>query len=358
MLDQIDKINWAELGYPQMALWLHNLASDNPALRTEYINNLFDNHVNDLSVVSPYVIPFLIELLAQDSVEEKVDILTLLMQLASEASVPPIDAKTQLVLSRIEEGTDLYLSFLEKPRERGITFELLGYLRGRFEQITSKFLPMLGQEENKAPVLYTFYKLFDSSDVINEEDRQRYSAFVLRFLSANETDYVRFAAAALVSRLMKANAPSQVDVILEDAMRHVHNERRAYTSSISWMSNALLELGVDRSINILIAILPSLSDSHEVFEVLTKLLNLGFNNGKVVKYSQTVIKQDNGVSERVFRTSDEANISFSPEQGLSSVQQRILLSIVDHTTLWSIKTNLLQLHGLPSSREELRKLLA
>ncbi|MCB9454002.1 MAG: hypothetical protein H6672_21420 [Anaerolineaceae bacterium] len=355
MLDQINNVDWESLGYPHMATWLLNLTSDDSSIRKEYFDRLYDSRVNTITKVSPYLIPFLLELLTEEKIQSKDELLNLLMQIASEAYYHPNDATAQLTLNKVEEGTHVYLAFLEDSENSSIAFELLGYLKGRLDQIASILLPMLNREEYKAVVAYTFYNLIRGGEVKNS---QKYIDIFSILLSPNEDKYVRIAAAMGLSKLMGAQAPPEVDKILMEALTHVHIETRAYASSIYRLTQSSIELGVERAINILIEVISDEDKLISLFQILPTLLNLGFNGGVLVKYFKRLRKNNNILNEIIFTPLSETDTIQIPHPTLNPIQHRILQTLLDNNTVWELKTNIFQLHGLPSSKKELKILLS
>jgi hypothetical protein len=355
MLDQVDNINWQSLGYPAMATWLRNISSHDPSVRKQAIDSLYDNQVTAISAASRYVIPFLLELLTDENLLEKKDVINLIMRLASECAGLPDDNLAKSIQSEIEKGADLYLAFLENPETRGITFELLGYLKGRINQIISILLPMLNQKENKFIAAYTINNLLSKIEIISDENKQEYIAIFLPLL-ADENVYVRIAAAMALSKLMKNKTPAEVDSILGQAVSLTYTEK-SHNHRVDKLIEALVGLGQERAIHILTNVLPKLDNSHLIFKVLPPLLNLGFNNGIIVKYYQGYRKEDNRLNEIVFSTLLKVNAPPSHNLELNKTQRRILEAALDNDEIWVLKTNIFQLHGLPNSREDLRKLL-
>ena len=115
MLDNVDSIDWAGLGYPEMASWLRNLASDDEVIQEAGFNALYDHRVEESLNAVPYVVPFLIELLAVRVGKTKRDFLTFLMQIASESSVRPDNPFYSKVFDALERYTTIYLNLLDMP---------------------------------------------------------------------------------------------------------------------------------------------------------------------------------------------------------------------------------------------------
>lgn len=356
-MDQIPAVDWNELGFPMMPTWIRNLASGDADLRKQTLDSLYDSRITEITTATLYVIPCLIELLKDENVQGKEDILNLLTLLADEASSIGDDDISRLVLNRIEEAYELYFSFLEKPKTSSVTFDLLGYLHGQFDQIAPRLLLMLKQAEIKAPLAYTMYHLLESKHLSNP-DRETYIANFTSLLSSTETDYVRLAAAMVLSLLLQENAPNQVDSILGNALSSVKTEKRAYASSFNALSKAVIHLGTERAVNVLVSVVTQENDFVVSMRILPLLLNLGFNDGNTVRFSETFHKTgDNVLREIDFSLYPEEKLSRSSIYSLNPLQRQIISALLNNSAIWSVKTNIFELHGLPSSKDGLRKLL-
>jgi hypothetical protein len=134
MLETLDDVDWIGLGYPDLPKWIQALTSESKELREEAYYNLYPGKELEPLVFAPHVVPFLIELLTYDEVQEKVVILLLLMQwssvakvIAAQATEQPYRTFAQTLLSKIAKGRSTYQPFLE-TEDRDLVLQLLGYI--------------------------------------------------------------------------------------------------------------------------------------------------------------------------------------------------------------------------------------
>lgn len=350
MLDYPDDNKWESLGYPDMGTWLDNLRSENVSVQKQALDELYNTHITEISKVSLYLVPSLIELLKNDKIQVKCDLINLLMHIAD--SIGPHRALGNVVLSRIEDETDLYLTFLESEETRYNAFELLGYLSGRFEQIASKLLPMIEPDSDKIASSYTLYHLLNITENIDEHLKQECITRFLELFRSAEDYYVRGTAMMALSRLMGDKAPAEVDELFEKMLTKASTEKRGGFGVVS-LVKALLQLGTVRATKILINSLPNIDD---LYNLLPIFLNLGFNKGKVIQYSNSRIRMETGI-QTIWKPLSPMDIQPIIREELNSTQRQILHVIINHDNVWASTSNIFQLHGLPSSREALQKLL-
>jgi hypothetical protein len=358
MLENVDSVDWAGLGYAEMASWLRDLASDDEATQEAGFNALYDHRVEESLNVAPYVVPFLIELLSVRVGKTKRDFLTFLMQIASETSVRPDNPLYSKVFDALERYTTIYLDLLDTAETRGESLELLGYLRGKVQVIAPKLLSMIDLNQSKFAAIFTLNNLLVDNEIITEADKRQFTSRFESVLSSDEDNYVRLAAAMLVISLLKEKSPGDAIEIISWGILNADSETRAKLSNVTLLIQTLLKLGNAKAIDELSRVFPSLEKASYIFEVLVKLLNLGFNEGKFVNYLHSIERIDGVLKRYTYHDYTHIQDKTQPIQNLNPTQRQILSALLKNDHLWEFQTNIFELHGLPSSREDIRNLIA
>jgi hypothetical protein len=133
LFPELDTVDWVSLGYPDIPLWIRNLASDNHNLQGESYNQIEDLITNAgsqspenygsiselLKTEMPiYVAPFLIELLNYEKTADKASILQLVYDLANYRDlVTSTDAevykiRAERVFEAVKKGEPIYKRLL------------------------------------------------------------------------------------------------------------------------------------------------------------------------------------------------------------------------------------------------------
>jgi hypothetical protein len=153
MLEKLDSVDWTGLKHPEMPAALRNLLSDNAETREEGYNALYTAYIDEVSLITPFVLPFLIEMVKSDTTPEKDSILLLLMQIYSYSYMAyKADISTEtvlLLLIEIEQSIDAYLPFLYINDLSWITLELLGQMRRTATAIIPVLISIIHDEKMK-----------------------------------------------------------------------------------------------------------------------------------------------------------------------------------------------------------------
>ncbi len=133
MLKQLNNMDWAALGVPMMPRWIEGIVSHDVDTREKSYDNLYDSGVIDLNKATPYVIPFLIDLLTEQDTPRKDAILQLLIVVASEALAysdhPKLAEIANRTLTEINKGSDTFETYLNGADTKQLALELLKYAR-------------------------------------------------------------------------------------------------------------------------------------------------------------------------------------------------------------------------------------
>src|SRR5689334_10429398 len=151
MLEEVRSINWIELGNPSIPDWIEGLGSKSETTRKESYDAIYDANMDSLNKSSPYIVPFLIELLEND-IDEKDSILLLLTQISDSAiSVLKRNYKTAALanetMKSVERGMDVFLSLLSINNLLSWDLELLSNLKSQSLYIIPHLLELREKSE-------------------------------------------------------------------------------------------------------------------------------------------------------------------------------------------------------------------
>lgn len=356
MFEETDNIDWDALGYPNILIWIHNLTSSDPTLCEKTLDILYDNHITDLSVASKYIVKLIVNVINTNN-KCREGILNLLVRIADEASSDRNSSFSKDVLDAIAGGLDKYISLLDEVPTRGTILPLLGYLKENVTEIIPKLLEILDQQDVTAGVIFTINNLFTDNPLISYDHMKDYIRRFLVLLRQTQDDYIRIAMAMLLANLLREKSPPEVSSTIIRALAHITLDFREYSSSTSRLSQALLLLGDNRAITGLIQIITISNDSKAIYRLLPILLNLGFNDGRIINYSTSLKKTGGQFSEINFASLTEAMTKPFNIRTLNATQREILSTIIINDKVWEIQSNIFGLHHLPASRKEIVELL-
>lgn len=257
MLEELNTIDWTSRNAEQVPAWILGLASDDKQTRQRSFNNfeeyvVFGNRsfeeVNLMwglsnifqTDVPILVVPFLIELLDNEQVPEKDNILYFLHRMALYVE---FHYEGDLYLERarqvrlaIWEGLDTYLKLLKHPDPmvRIVTIELLTLYSEYSQQVFTNIICQLKRETHVKTIVIALKRLSYSlikgtqlpTDVLGE-----YKELLQGFLTPRHEDPVRLVAAVFfIERFGNTMLPEAIDVVREIMGRNPNREAEPYDS--------------------------------------------------------------------------------------------------------------------------------
>jgi hypothetical protein len=209
-------------------------------------------------------------------------------------------------------------------------------------------------------------------------DRRPYVERLQNLVESHDSEVVRFAAAVTLVSVTGDDATPAAIAVIEEAVTRPAVHRPAYRPGVAgdaYLESlvvgdacaALSHLSPARRWPIVSRILGRVGEpsaAHQVAILLLDSVLLGA--GREVSYSGTPEASEDevfyavvhpraadGVEERVYpRAESEVDIT-----GLSSAQRQALQVVLDSPSVWGIRSNLLEVYGLPASPAALREKL-
>ena len=368
MLEGLNKIDWHSLDgadgpaddVPDL---LKRLASDNDTVRQKALDELFGNlwHQGTIYEVTPFAVPFLIELLADEAVPGKDGILELLAELATGSSY--WDAHQQLSLfadkrnepgfqetleeelgwvrntrTSIYEGTELYLRLLHHNEAAVRT--ACAYLLACYPENATQSLPEIHQtfqiEEDglaQSSMLMTIATL--------GKDQPQYLSLLLNALTTSQSGVVKIVSAMELARLTRDKAVPEVGNTLIEAL-DPPRELEAHYHQLPWV-----RVDITRDVVEHLRLVGS-SRVHKAIQILTPFL------GDMSRPGTLYLLLDLTFDERWEKLDITA-------KELTDEQKIVLSTIANRSDLWSPQTEapmILRMFGLPDSQGELNNFLA
>lgn len=220
MLEGLKDIPWHEFFHAygsayEVPIWMRQLTSPEKSVRHHAICELEGSicHQGFNCDMTVYVVPFLIELLQEASVQGKEEILELLAHIHEDEITGIEDAP-----AAVARSFSLYLTLLDDPdiAIRMWDVYLLSSFTERRDEVYSALRARLErglETREKANLILALEHLLENT---NEEKR-----FLLGLTQNHEPDLVTFAAALILTKIAKMDTPPDIVQFLAEIMMHV-----------------------------------------------------------------------------------------------------------------------------------------
>ena len=396
MLEPLDDLEWQNIADAfgpavQVPRLIRDLASTDPEVRTSALENLTNHiwHQTSLYEATVRAVPFLVDLLLRDDVQDKHLILSLLWGIAGAGAPsihppfsdlakypPPRDALARRIYMAVREGIPAYLRFLDAQdlRLRATASGVLSLFAEDALLIAPRLREVIEAEHDptsRSEMVETFGFLITTGREHLDSELASYRAFLEDLLSPGRDAAVRFAAAcALVPLLGAATTRDTTDILL-DAISRPFEYSRFFTPHAvpGEAAKALSFLGPERGIPALIEGVRRSEGYPSVHDIIERLLDMAFSGKQARNFTRTYRTGKDDVREirysprGNFRRDEEGLSIFIPQvapvvrvERLSGEEREAVNAIVQADSAWTYRTNLYELYGLPNNRPELRAL--
>lgn len=395
MLETLDRIDWENLraapgSAREVPLLLRQLASpdlDVAQNAFEQLENLI-HHQFTVYEATLYTVPFLIELLKAESVHAKGNLLELLysISLSRHKDIrPPFitapvrntvdDILHERIYEAVRAGLSDYLPFLrdKSPQSRITAAKLLALFEEDAESLAPLLRSLLENESNievKIDLVQSLGRLLKRDQNLWKRENNGYKSLFADLVTTAGNNLVRFRAACTLAMLEETETSGDVVRLLMRAIAYPEMYATSFSTQIVVRSaaEALTYLGRARGIAALVTAFRAIADPMAAELMIEVLLSLAFPDKHVrissrnqqrdkerhykLRYTAELVDQlgEKDYSHRTFSTAQTAE-EFDAEQRV------VLTTIVDCDIVWAIDSNLLELYGLPTEREQLQILL-
>jgi hypothetical protein len=385
MLEGLSLVDWKGLQCAfgtgeQLPPLIRQLTSDDQEAALEALNEIGEliNHQGSAYEASAPTIPFLIELLTVKSVQMKGGILYLLQGFTPSTYwivenisswFDPERSAAQAVLA----GLPVYIELLNHPETyvRVSAFELLCrpslYPADKIPQITAALNRCFESETEPDPKL-TMTVLFGEylaayKQILSREQVHEFGQMFETLWRSETNKDISYAASVSLAQIMEEEAPDDIVEGLVEALANPKlNSRTGLAESIApgipsgidlHAELALSHLGFQRNISAFASALQQVSDPGRARKLATALLSwvmagirMGFAVGQreEEETGRVVYKYPIGVYRQTV-------------ESLTAIERQALDAVLKADKVWEEPHNLLEMYGLPASREEARQLL-
>ncbi len=415
MLEGLDQVKWANLWHFQptysarIPFWIRDLLSENENVRENAREYIFGEgtEYGKVTKATPYIIPFLVELLSIDSTPEKCSLVGGLseMEFGHDYNDMPIGSPKDSIRAyeAVANGLPIFLSLL-KNQVTGCQYnsvQLLGRLTNASEEIIPSLIEQFNAESEKMIQYLIVESISKLSVYASQTSIYKQSLDFLRTsLDSNDKRTQISAAIGLIKNKWIGDDLRNDDSLFAHIMNILREGFFDYPGPWTDIIKKEIISHLTRLDRIFLLDLLSdrrLSTSQDAHMIVHNLLHSLFEINGDLKYSRYYVnirKETDGITYsfranyRIGFTGNIAqqfidtgimspdqipNLDFYklldtalasvggmfPEKLISPEQKQILKSILDCQPFWELPTNLLSFfYGLPDSRDELRKLIA
>lgn len=415
MLEGLDKIDWLSLWHFQpeysarIPQWIRDLTSESESRRSDAKVYLFGEgtEYGNVTSATPYIIPFLVELLGLENTPEKSALLGGLSEISFGYvydDMPIGSAKDSIAsYEAVASGLPIYLRLL-KNEEMWCRYYIVELL-GRLTDISQNIIPFLIEQfmiETEAMIQYRIVENVSNLSIYTFQKLSYIDTleFLKRCLKFNDKRIQVSAAIGLIQNRWIADSLrndgtlfSQVSINLRESFFEYPTP---WTESVK--QKIIFQLTrLDR-----VFLLDVLSDKrlstpqdahmivhyllHSVFEIrgnpkyshyyintrsesdgitysFRANFRVGFTGNIANQFlNMDILKPDQIPNLDMYKLLDTALANVNgmfPENLILPYQKQLLQSVVNCEPFWKVPTNLLSFfYGLPDNRDELRKLIS
>ena len=395
MLEDLDKINWAELSHARgSAINIPDLIRQLPSSDEkigfraywEFTEDIFPD--GTIYEASSYTVPFLIELI--EAVEDKYNILSLIRDIAS--GITPYEVYSshlhfdEKVSAKHELEKPVQLEWVSKCYAAGregleIYYKLVDHSNSQVRDAAIRLIAVFREADT---IKTSSKKLYDR--FLIEEDRHVKAELIkgLGFISTPNTiesdliyslltpntqeDYLAPVAAVSLARIFTIAAPELVTTILINTISEPAADIFSTYVDTEDACEGLQLLGEQRAIPALIQALGVAKTGEDIFTVLRFLLDLAFKDYKQKRADGLIWQDENDVYNVEYYLSREAEQLLAEnlkagfpalKESLTIQQRQVLMAIVEQESLWQkVATDFYKVYGLPTALTDLANLIA
>ena len=388
LLQGLDDIDWAQYEHaygPAVDVpdLIRALLSDDPEEvdETFYILHSTIWHQGTVYGASVYAVPFLLELLESDEMQDKASLLNLLDCLADGHSyqdvhvrrpekreTPEVQAEIKQELGwvvaahqAVRKGIPVYLKLLRAADQDTQIFAAM--VLSKFPEdalLLAENLHTAIESEPKPAVkrelVASLGCLIQARDDFPEDQRRN----AIRLLEAVFHDApdkeLALAAATALTEVTQITAPDEVIDMLIQGLADFDQHESGMIYSKHNILPALQKLGSERSAAALFRALAVTQNEKVVHDIAASLLVLVFGHDPLKDHSRAFGKKD-GVSMIKYWPPHWEPQAGPPRETITREQHQALEALANCDVFWQIETDLLSMFGLPNDRHALKSYL-
>jgi len=389
MIDQLDQVDWSSMNADIVPLWLRNLLPDfrsNDFQGTHEATSLFFYNPDEDTLnfqdfnksfperrVIAFIVPFLVDLVKRQDLKTKDLVLRYLGFIAEYKRYISVNQQHHLSYAKelselVWQGKDAYIATLENGTRQEKSEA--AYLLIQFTDHLSTVFPILAQrvsaedDEMKRIILrhISKYISFEKSDeFIRETAIRTFSPILYSLTKSDSADSSKISSVLGLIDIHASNVDTSVVDLLSDYIITKPNQLR---SVFNWdlqerhIGVALIKLGDKRGIPVCIKIFNSSPD--ESFRLIALCASLAMAFLPEYDPSQFALVEfsEFGLEKKVHGF-DFILPDYTPPVLTvpNTLQKKVIETMFNDDWLWKLDSNANHRFGLPSRRDDLRKLL-
>ncbi len=374
MLEGLDSIRWNELEgadnniVPEL---LKAIASSESDVSSDALSRLSNNvnHQDTLYETSPYVVPFLVELLNSPSIHHKERILRLIGYLAASSTEAISEGCSidyaDLAIStykNIEAGFTIYCSLItnKNPLLRKEIYNILGYLCRLHDEILEFIYLTYDREDHlevKFQIVQSVIRLLETSLQLSSYLRKRMTIY--------RDNFFKDIFASIDSIVIQIEAAKGM---LVQALAIGGLEKKDVKEAQQFLIDRITdtELHLPLRVELLRFLARQTEDISLLLATIIEKNNIDlFVTHEIVKVLMDKVFVADMNARYGYRTSQSQTVFYDASYGkisdnnnITSRRAEVLQAILNCEQFWQLPTNVFSFfYGLPDSREELQALI-
>jgi hypothetical protein len=409
MLGQLDSIDWKKVApcdsdAKDMPLLIRQLTSKNGDVRKAALSKIASATAEQHTVfeITPHVIPFLFELLEWEGFEERPKVLRELgYYAASTVPFPPEELERmrddihyncrgelvtfpetnrlrETVYSILVENLPRIVAFLTNPEPstRSASFEALTEFRTHDVVILSLLSEALANETEADAIFEMGRVLYYFNRYLSQDDKIAFLSGLKHAIELPVPTLSKFWIAANVGELSGPNVPDDAIEVLTGVLTDDEPYYQSFRAG-DFLFSTLKSLSPERCQQILVKVLPRIrfpEDAHRaaLFLLHTTLSeHIRLDNWNYTLLPENYLSKIEDNSTVIFRDYDHKGQEAARRNGrlyavskekldvriLTEYQKDVIRLILNTDIIWKLNSNLMETHGLPAERDQVRVLL-
>jgi hypothetical protein len=352
--------------------WLEALLSNDEEVMEAAFDDLSDNLLHQCTVyeATAYAVPFLLEILQHQTPISAAwyNTLSLIASIANGGTDQ--DEVQDRIDEGLKQGIPVFLSLLQNPDEDIVLVaaQILVHFSDELHLIASAFrsaIHALHDPAQRGHLLILFGALLEGVAVPCTAALIPHAIFVEPYLSPNQPEIIRLGAAHVHFAVYRAISADAVIEILCDALTLPDSHETNFIFFIDYyppdnITDCFARLPNSRILPPLLTHLLRVKDTDVIHDVIRFLLERVFGEKTVdhpviMSFASASYPVEKTSYEIALRSGAKANI---PPASLTLEQRMFFEALANFDLFWKIKTNLLEVFGLPGKRDDLRVYLA
>lgn len=420
MLEKLDSIDWANIRHShgtaeQFPQWIRELISDDPEIRQSAFELVqeYSHHQDTNYQVTPYVVPFIVELAQKEDLQNRHQMIDLIGDYAYSTrwiiddeermqyyrQLPPSSIYRVHFEDEFAQDTQVYQEAVKglPVLIQAVTGEvavvrlsafkaLLKYRVKQFPEILSALRAALSSEtdpQNQLVMVSLSSRLLDTDDYLTVEQKRPFIEPLEKFTSPEYSLETRYAAALrLAMILQKATSPEIIHLLEAGA---IDSNSKRYYERYDPVCRALADVEYEQAVAVLTRFLlspPSVDDAHRIAITLLDLVL--YRKHREIVHTREAKQFPNAIvwsplpHNYLTETEDNSHVQFMfpwldnkysrgrlyqkaeitlDVNSLTEEQRHALQTVVETDSVWMLHSNLMEVYGLPAERSKVRALL-